>query len=154
MVEHLVKERGELITVGSAHQRRRFRGPLHSMTILQHGRCAMGKHLLGRREFTDGDGSGMARLKLVKLGVNPDVVLSVITDEDPFNVREVTSQLAQSSALVVYPRTEPSGVRRAPVGQQQRPLRIPVAGQKPYQKWVGIPRASRCLLYTSDAADE
>jgi len=90
-VEHFGEERGELITVGSMHEGRRFGGPLHSMTVLQHSRRAMGKHLLSRRELTNGDGSGMARLKLVKLGVDPDVVLPVITDEDPFDVREVPS---------------------------------------------------------------
>lgn len=39
----------------------------------------------------DGDGLGMVWLKFVKFGVNLDVVLFVIIDEDLFNVREVMS---------------------------------------------------------------
>ena len=117
MVEHLVKEWSELITVGSMYEWRRFGGPLHSMTVLQYCRRAVGKHPLSCRELTDGNGPGMTWLKLVKFGVNPDVVLAVITDEDPFDVREVAGQLAQGCAFVVHPRTEPSSVRRPPVGQ-------------------------------------
>jgi hypothetical protein len=47
------------------------------------------QHLLGRSELTDADGSHVIRVSLCEVAVQLRVVLAVVTDQDPADVREL-----------------------------------------------------------------
>src|SRR5690606_4210550 len=81
---------------------------------------AVGEHLLRRRQPADRHDLDLVRVLLGELPVDHRVVLAVVADEDPPQVRELAGQTLQLVALVLTAAAEPAGVGRAPVGEQER----------------------------------
>ena len=66
--------------------------------------------------------------------------LAVVTDKGPPELWEVRQQLPQRVVLVLLPGAEPPLVGGSPVGHEQRPGRVVVAGEEPLQAGRDVPR--------------
>lgn len=72
---------------------------------------SVGLHLLARGQLTDRDGADAAGSRGRELAIHLRVVLAVVTDEQPLDVRELPGQPMQRGPLVLLPGPEPAGVR-------------------------------------------
>ena len=89
---------------------------------------AVGGQVLGGAQPADHDGGDPAGVLARRLGVDRGVVLAVVTDQQPGEVRQLGEEPAQLGALVLAPGAEDRLLGGSPVGQQQRPLRGSRAG--------------------------
>ncbi len=105
--------------------------------------AATGEHGLGGGEAADRDGRDVAGVLARERRVDLVVVLSVVADQQPLDVRELHREPAQVRELVRLAAAEPAVVRRTPVGQQHRAGREEVAAQEADERRRDVPRAGR-----------
>ena len=68
----------------------------------------VGQHLLGRGELTDADGPDVIRVRLREVAVQLGVVLAVVADQDPADVRELLRSRRSAVRLCSCPlRNQP-----------------------------------------------
>ena len=73
--------------------------------------------------------------------INRLIVLTIVTKEQPFDLRKFARQALQIAALVLATAAEPAISCRSPVGEQQRTGGIKVSRQKASQGWRDVPGA-------------
>ena len=117
--------------------------------LLGHGPQGVGDHrvegavrheLLELREGAYGDARDLVGALARELGVDLRVVLPVVADQQPPHVGQHARQAAQFAALVLGPRAEPPGVRRAEVGHEETTGREVGALQEGAQRGHDVPR--------------
>ena len=87
------------------------------------------KHCLARRQLANADRRHIVGMLRHEVAIDRLIVLPVVTDQQPLDLRELARQALQTAALVLATTAEPP-IRWPPVGQQQSTGRIQVAGQK------------------------
>src|SRR5688500_19261388 len=92
--------------------------------------AAARKHCFAGRQLADTDRRHIVGMLLHELAIDRLVVLPVVADQQPLDLRELAGQALKAAALVLATAAEPALGRRTPVGQQERTGRIQVARQK------------------------
>src|SRR5664279_2848391 len=82
-------------------------------------REAVSQDLLHGVQLADRYAADPLRSVRGELAVDHRIVLAVVTDEQPRDLREVARELPQRVPLVLETTAEPAGVRRPPVREQQ-----------------------------------
>ena len=85
--------------------------------IVRHGQGS-GQDGLRRGQLANGYGEDMIGVRGGELPVDLPVVLAVVTDEQPSNVREFFGQPDEGRLLVIAPAAKPPLIGGSPVGEQ------------------------------------
>ena len=80
------------------------------------------------REPTDADRSHVVGMLPDEFPVDRLIVLPIVTDEQPLDLRKLPREAFQTAALVLTTAAEPAIRRGSPIGQQQSTCRIQIAG--------------------------
>ena len=83
--------------------------------------AAAGQHRLARRQLADAHRRHIIGMLLHKLAIDRLIVLPVVADQQPLDLRKLAGQAFQTAALVLATAAEPAIGRRTPVGQQSAP---------------------------------